>query len=108
MRTILLLLVLLLAVGALAASVDQLGRPAEQVAPSEVKFDWVRTVDGWEHPSNWQAPYQAAPLIHPGVAASLFAFASLAALIAWPTSPAKIERAKTERTKEKPAPSPPK
>lgn len=90
-RLILLLVVLLLTIGSIAASFDAPPTAREMNTPQPTEFEWVRTAEGWQRPVSWGSFEETPPPMHPGVVASLIALTSLWALIAYPpTSPTKM------------------
>jgi len=86
-RSPLLIAVLLLAVGAVAATFEAppVAKEARPVAP--IELDWVRTTEGWQRPMSWEPAHEPTTPVHPSVVASLVLMASIAALIACPPRP---------------------
>ncbi|MGI9457090.1 MAG: hypothetical protein ACR2NU_11060 [Aeoliella sp.] len=87
MRAIFFLIVMLLAVGSIAASLDAPPAQFEVSATETIEFEWVRTSEGWQRPAAWGPVAVIPPPIHPGVVACFICFASLWVLVAWPTKP---------------------
>ena len=82
LRSILLLTLLLLAVGAFAAVVEPLGTNRQRTVSDAPPLEWVRTADGWERPASWRPPAPVAPALNPWVVASLIAMTAVAGLLA--------------------------
>jgi hypothetical protein len=77
MRSILAITFLLLGMGLVSCNIE--GRSAD-LAHATQSADWVRTVDGWEHPGNWSPSFHSPPAIHPLVIAAGQTLVSLLAL----------------------------
>ena len=89
MRWIGWLLLLLVAVGWLAAEVPLSGTPPA----TGLQTDWRRTRDGWQR-MNWlseEVPLRR-PALHPGLVALFVLLLSVTALVAFSTSTARFRR----------------
>jgi len=52
------------------------------VPPPPTGIDWVRTLDGWERPNDWQPSLAGPPAVHPLVVATGQLLLSVFALVA--------------------------
>ncbi len=79
MRSILGIAMLLLLAGLVSCRIE--GRSAD-THPSAANADWVRTVDGWERPNDWQPSLAGPPAVHPLVVATGQMLLAVFALVA--------------------------
>jgi hypothetical protein len=73
---------ILLCVCGVAVAACRIEGHSSEAEVTLVHFDWVRTVDGWERPTQWTITRVERPAVHPAVVAAGQVFVSLFALVA--------------------------
>jgi hypothetical protein len=80
MRSIFVITLLLVCLGVMSYNIEGAAAPNRPIATT---MNWVRTVNGWEHPASWESVRVTPPTLHPLIVAAAECLSSCLGLLAF-------------------------